>query len=120
MMRRFLLAPVFALGLGLALAGGPALAQSAADKAAVDAAKAQGLVGEQGDGYLGLVRGSADPAVSQAMAAINAGRAQTYSGIASKTGVTSTAAGEATAQQLIGRVPPGQYYKPLGGAWTRK
>ena len=116
MMRRFILAA----GLTLALAGGPAFAQSAADKAAVDVAKTQGVIGEQGDGYLGLVHGPADPSVSQAMAAINAGRAQAYSGIASKTGVTSAAAGEATAQQLIGRVPPGQYYKPLGGAWTRK
>jgi hypothetical protein len=116
MIRRLILAA----GLTLALAGGPALAQTSADKAAVDAAKVQGVIGEQGDGYLGLVHGSADPATSSAMAAINAGRAQAYGGIATKTGVTSEAAGEATAQQLIGRLSSGQYYRPLGGAWTRK
>jgi uncharacterized protein YdbL (DUF1318 family) len=115
-MRRFILAA----GLSLALAAGSALAQTPADKAAVDAAKAQGLVGEQADGFLGLVRGSADPAVSRALAAINAGRATTYSQIAAKTGVTAQAAGEATGQQLIGRLQSGEYYRPLNGSWTRK
>ena len=46
--------------------------------------------------------------------------AQAYQDIAAKTGVTPAAAGEATAQQLIGRLAPGGYYKPLNGSWTRK
>ena len=28
--------------------------------------------------------------------------------------------GEATARQLIARVPAGQMFKPLGGTWTKK
>ena len=117
MIRRFFLA--LSLGLGLAAAGG-ALAQTPADKAAVDAAKAQGVVGEQGDGFLGLVTGSADPAVTAAMQAINAGRSKAYQEIAARTGATPDAAGQATALQLFAKVPPGQYYKPLGADWTRK
>jgi len=115
MMRRILTA----LTLGLALTAGTAQAQSAAAKATVDAAKAQGAVGEQADGFLGVV-GGADSSVRAAVAEINAGRAQAYKDIAAKTGVTPEAAGEATAQQLIGRLPPGSYYKPLNGSWTRK
>jgi uncharacterized protein YdbL (DUF1318 family) len=115
MMRRILTA----LTLGLALAAGTAQAQSAGAKATVDAAKAQGTVGEQADGFLGIV-GGADSSVRAAVAEINSGRTQAYQDIAAKTGVTPAAAGEATAQQLIGRLAPGSYYKPLNGSWTRK
>jgi uncharacterized protein YdbL (DUF1318 family) len=116
MIRRTLIA----LTLGLSLAATGAAAQTAAAKATVDAAKSQGAVGEQGDGFLGLVSGSADPATKAAMAEINAGRAQAYKDIAARTGVTEAAAGEATARQLIDRLAPGAWYKPLGGSWTRK
>jgi uncharacterized protein len=116
MMRRLFLA----LTLGFSLAAtGAATAQSAA-KAVVDSAKSQGVVGEQADGMLGFVSGSADGSVRAAVSQINAGRAQAYKDIATKTGVTEQAAGEATADQLIDRLAAGEYYKPLGGAWTRK
>jgi uncharacterized protein YdbL (DUF1318 family) len=104
----------------LGLLAAPAAADLASDRAAVEAAKAAGTVGEQGDGYLGLVSGAADAAVSAAVKNINAGRAQVYADTASKTGTTAEAAGQATAQQLIAKLPPGQYYKPLGGGWSRK
>jgi len=81
----------------------PAFADLAADKATVDAAKAAGTVGEQGDGFLGIVGGSADPAQT-----------------AGKSGVTAAAAGQATGAQLIAKTPSGQYIKPLGGNWTKK
>ncbi len=116
MMRRVFL-PLF---LGAALAAGSAYAQSAATKDTVVAAKSAGQVGEQADGFLGLVSGSAPAEVKAAVAEINAGRAKAYQDIAAKTGVTEQAAGEATARQLITRVPPGGYYKPLDGSWTRK
>ncbi len=102
-------------------AGFPVMAaDAAAAKATVDAAKARGEVGEQGDGYLGLVAGNAPPEVRGALAEINVGRAEVYRDTAAKTGVTAEAAGQATARQLIERLPPGQYYRPLGGGWTRK
>jgi uncharacterized protein YdbL (DUF1318 family) len=110
-----------ALGLALLLAlVQPAFADLASDKAAVDAAKAAGTVGEQGDGYLGLVKGSADGATTAAMNAINAARANVYAQTAAKSGVSREAAGQATGAQLIGRLPAGEYYKPLDGGWTRK
>src|SRR5262245_1946002 len=118
------------LALSLAMTGGallavtlpsvPATAQTAAQKAAVDTAKAAGTVGEQGDGYLGFVTPSTDPMLAAAVAAINAGRDQVYQETATRTNVSKQAAGEATAQQLFARLPPGQFFRPLNGNWTRK
>lgn len=104
----------------LVMGAGTAFADPAGDKAAVDAAKAAGVVGEQGDGYLGFVGGSGDAALTGAMNNINNGRATVYAEAASKSGVSRDAAGQATGAQLITRVPPGQYFKPLGGNWTKK
>lgn len=118
MMRKTL--TVLAIGLSLAAAGaGAALAQTAAAKAAVDAGKAAGTVGEQADGYLGIVSGG-DAALRASVAEINAGRAAAYKDIAAKTGVTPEAAGQATAKQLYSRLAPGQYWKPLDGGWMKK
>ena len=103
----------------LMLLATPAFADLAADKAAVDAAKATGTVGEQGDGYLGIVT-SADGTLTAAVNAINAGRANVYADTAAKSGTTRDAAGQATGAQLIARTPPGQFIKPLNGGWTKK
>ncbi len=111
---------VLALGLAMTAAGaGLAMAQSAAAKATVDAAKTAGTVGEQADGYLGIVSGG-DAALRAAVAEINTGRAAAYKDIAAKTGVTREAAGQATAKQLYARLAPGQYWKPLDGGWMKK
>jgi uncharacterized protein YdbL (DUF1318 family) len=110
---------MIAIAAALTMIAGAAAAQSPAQKAAVDAAKIAGTVGEQGDGFLGLVTpGDAD--LTAAVAEINARRADLYRDTAAKTGVTVEAAGQATARQLYGRIASGQWYKPLGGDWTRK
>ena len=96
-----------------------AYADVAASKAVVDQAKAQGIVGEQGDGYLGLVTGTAPDDVKAAVAEINAGRSKVFADTAAKAGTSPAAAGEATAKLILAKMPPGQYYKPLGGAWTK-
>lgn len=103
------------------LIAGAAHADIAAAKIAVDAAKAQGVLGEQSDGFLGLVTGSADAAVKAAMAEINAGRAQVYAQAAAKNGVTPEAAGAAAYASVISaKLKPGEFYKPNGGGWVRK
>jgi hypothetical protein len=109
---------VFA-SLALVLLATPAFADLAADKATVDAAKVAGKVGEQADGYLGIVAG-ADGAITTAVNDINAGRREVYTQTATKSGVTPDAAGQATGAQLIAKVPAGQFFKPLGGAWTKR
>lgn len=120
MIRKTMTVLALAASLGAVSFGAlPALAQSAAAKAAVDAGKAAGTVGEQADGFLGVVSGG-DAALRAAVAEINAGRAAVYKDTAAKTGVTAEAAGQATAKQLYGRLAPGQYWKPLNGGWTKK
>lgn len=113
------------LAIGAALLAGAALtpvaavAQSA--KAAVDAAKAAGIVGEQADGYLGFVTGAADPALKAAVDQINAGRAQVYKEAAARSGATPQAAGESAFVQVVQpKLRPGEYYRPHGGGWVRK
>ena len=95
-------------------------AQSASAKGAVDEAKAQGVVGEQADGFLGFVAGGGGPGLHAAVAEINAGRAEAYRDAAARTGVTPAAAGEATARQLAARLPPGQYFRSAEGGWRRR
>ena len=82
--------------LALLLTSAPAFADLASDKAAVDAAKAAGTVGEQADGYLGIVSG-ADGTVTAAVNEINAAAA-VYSQTAAKSGVTPDAAGRRPAR----------------------
>jgi uncharacterized protein YdbL (DUF1318 family) len=105
----------------LALAAAPpAIAQTAAAKAAVDAAKAAGIVGEQADGFLGFVK-PGDAAQQAAVAEINAGRAQLYREAAAKNNVSAQAAGASAYTNVVqARIKPGEYFKPAGGGWTRK
>lgn len=98
-----------------------ALAQTAAAKATVDAAKAAGIVGEQADGFLGFVTSSSDAALRTAVAEINAGRAQLYREAAAKNGVSVEAAGASAFTNVVqARIKPGEFFKPAGGGWTRK
>ena len=98
-----------------------AVAQTAEAKAAVDAGKAAGLVGEQADGFLGFVVPVADPALKSAVAEINAGRAAVYREAAARSGATPEAAGaSAYINAVQPRLKPGQFYKPASGGWVRK
>ena len=116
--RNFLQAAALAGALFLA---GVASAQTTQAKAAVDAAKAQGVVGEQSDGFLGYPKGGADAAVKAAVEEINAGRAQLYREAAARNGVTPAAAGAAAFEQVVrAKLKPGEYYRTPDGAWARK
>ncbi len=99
----------------------PVAAQAMNAKAAVDAAKAEGVVGEQADGFLGFVKPSSDTALRSAVAEINAGRAQLYREAAAKNGVSVEAAGASAFTTVVQtKLKPGEYYKPAGGGWVRK
>ncbi|WP_296599003.1 YdbL family protein [Phenylobacterium sp.] len=104
-----------------ALAVTPAAAYAMDSKAAVDAAKAQGVVGEQADGFLGFVKPSSDPALKAAVEDINQGRAALYREAAAKNGVSVEAAGASAYSTVVqSRIKPGEYYKPAGGGWVKK
>ena len=104
-----------------ALAIAPAAAIALDAKSAVDAAKAQGVVGEQADGFLGLVKASNDTALKAAVQEINEGRAALYRQAAAKNGVPVEAAAAAAYTSVVqAKLKPGEFYKPAGGGWVRK
>ena len=110
-----------ALAVGVAALCSPAMADVAQSKALVDQAKAAGAVGEQSDGYLGLVKGGSDVALKAALDEINAGRAQVYREAAARNGVTPAAAGAAAYETVVKlKLKPGEYYRTPDGAWARK
>lgn len=111
-----------ALSVTAAAIATPAAAYDlASDKAMVDAAKAQGIVGEQADGFLGFVTPSSDAALKAAVDNINAGRRDLFSQAAAKNGVSVDAAGQsAFATSIFPNLPAGYYYQDATGAWIKK
>lgn len=114
----FVIAAVVA-ALGVAATG--AFAQSAEQKAMVDRAKAEGIVGEQADGYLGFRVSSSDPALNEAVQVINSGRRQAYARSAAEAGTTAAVAGAVMFEnQLLPRITSGQWYRTNDGRWVQR
>lgn len=105
--------------IGLAFA--MALFAPAAHADALDNAKASGVVGEQRDGYLGIVSSGADAATQRLVQDINLKRRDRYRQIAQSTPGSTLADVEALAgSKIIGQTPAGQYVQNASGAWVRK
>lgn len=108
--------PISALVFGLLAFAAPALAQDSV----VEQARAAGLVGEQADGYLGIV-GSAPGDLKARVDQINIKRRALYTQTASERGVTVDAMAAATACELFqSRVGPNQAYRDESGAWRKR
>lgn len=99
----------------------PALADIAASKALVDAAKRQGVVGEKSNGYLGFVKASSDTGLKAAVDEINAGRQTVYTQAAAKNGVSADAAGQsAFVNVIMPKLNAGESYQDASGNWVKK
>lgn len=83
-------------------------------------AKAQGLVGEQANGYLGLVKASAGAEVKAMMNNINAQRKKEYQAIARRNNTELKVVEALAGKKAIDRTPPGQYVKLPSGQWVKK
>lgn len=104
-----------------AMVATPAMADVAASKALVDAAKKQGIVGEKSNGYLGFVKASSDTALKAAVDEINAGRQTVYTQAGAKNGVSADAAGQATfLNHIQPKLSAGEYYQDASGNWLKK
>ncbi|SCK30880.1 YdbL family protein [Vogesella sp. LIG4] len=99
------------IAIGLLLCSGLAMALD------LGSAKTQGLVGEQPDGYLGVVK-STPEAVALA-ADINAKRREAYDAIAKKNGATIDQVAALAGQKAIDKAAPGSYVK-ANGQWVKK
>lgn len=109
---------IAAAALGVAAIGGTAAYAFFQDAAAE--LRASGQVGEQADGYLGIV-GSAPADVRARVDQINIERRAAYTRLAAQRGVTIEETARATGCQLFAtRVGPGQYYRLPDGVWRRR
>ncbi len=83
----------------------------------LDGAKRQGILGEQADGYVGIVKPS--PAAVELARDINEKRRQSYQDLAKRNGVSADSVARLAGQKLTDRAPPGEYVRQ-GGEWVRK
>ena len=96
-------------------------AQTSSAKATVDSAKARGEIGEQIDGYLGVVDGaSPSTAVRNAMSEINIARKAVYTKAADNGNVQTPIFAQLTGEKTIKKAPSGQFVKDATGVWKRK
>lgn len=94
---------------------------SAAFAMDLDSAKAQGLVGEQLNGYVGLVTTSPSHDVQVLVDDINARRRAAYEKVAAQTqGASLSDVEKLAAAKLIARTPSGQMVQDASGRWVKK
>jgi uncharacterized protein len=105
----------------LGVAAGAAFAQTAGQKAMIDAAKAQGTVGEQADGYLGFRQPSSDPALTEAVTVTNTARREAYANSARTAGTTTEVASARAFETIVlPRISSGQWYRNAQGQWVQR
>jgi uncharacterized protein YdbL (DUF1318 family) len=94
---------------------------SAAFAMDLDSAKAQGLVGEQLNGYVGLVTTNPSHDVQVLIDDINARRRAAYEKVAAQTqGASLSDVEKLAAAKLIARTPSGQMVQDASGRWVKK
>lgn len=96
-----------------------ALVAATAPAADLGQAKAAGYVGEQLDGYLGLVRPDAPADVKALVQDINQKRRAEYANIARKNGVPVEQVAHLTAEKVIQQAAPGHYVQTPAG-WKKR
>ncbi len=82
------------------------------------AARAAGQVGEQPDGYLGVVGGAAD--LRALVSKINIQRKSAYTRQAGASGATVEQFAFTSGCNLIAQTAPGEKYQAPGGAWRTR
>lgn len=83
-------------------------------------AKAAGFVGEQADGMLGIVDGSAPASVKSLVESVNAKRWEGYASIAKKNGTSPVAVAALAGERNIDKTQAGHYVKRSGEGWQKK
>jgi uncharacterized protein len=113
------LLPRFTLGalLAVLLLCAPVFALQAEE---IDAAKQAGIVGEQVDGYLGLVRADASAEVKVLVDEVNTRRRAAYEEIAAKNGTSVETVARLAGAKLIARAAAGELVRDDTGQWKKK
>ena len=82
--------------------------------------KADGLIGEQADGYLGLVAQNVPADIKKLVAEVNAKRKAGYQKIAAKQGTSLTEVEKVGGNTAIEKTLPGNYIRDANGVWHKK
>lgn len=102
---------------GLAFLAGAAHAASAL----IEDAKDRCIVGEQADGYLGVVDGAnADATLLREVRDVNQQRKAFYADLAARNGVSIDVTAALTAEKLINDAGPGECVRDQSGAWIQR
>jgi uncharacterized protein YdbL (DUF1318 family) len=110
---------ILAAGIGLGAVMGTTAAYAMLQDASAQL-RASGQVGEQADGYLGLV-GSAPAAVRAQVDSVNIKRRAYYTDLAAKRGAKIEEVAATTACELFRtKVAGGQYYRLPDGVWRQR
>ena len=110
---------ILAAGIGLGAVLGTTSAFAMLQDASAQL-RASGQVGEQADGYLGLV-GSAPAAVRAQVDSVNIKRRAYYTDLAAKRGAKIEEVAATTACELFRtKVAQGQYYRLPDGVWRQR
>lgn len=83
-------------------------------------AKDQGLIGEQTDGYIGLVADNAPAAVRALVEQVNEQRRQEYQRIANENGIELNQVARLAYERAVQATQSGHYIQNSGGRWVRK
>ena len=110
---------ILAITILAGTAGLVASPASAADPQ-IEAAKDNGVVGERIDGYLGIVDGSADSALTRRVQDINNKRRAAYDDLAKQTNTTTEQVARVTGEKLIAQAGSGEYVMDDSGSWKQK
>ena len=83
-------------------------------------AKQEGWIGEQTNGYLGLVKSDAPADVKALVSQVNAERKAHFAQIAAKNGIAEAEAAKVFAREAAERTVPGNFVQNAAGGWVRK
>jgi uncharacterized protein YdbL (DUF1318 family) len=102
------------------LAGGAGAAYALVQGDAAASLRSTGQVGEQADGYLGVV-GSVSSAVRAQVDSVNIQRRAYYTDLAARRGAKIEEVAATTACELFRtKVAPGQFYRGTDGVWKKR
>ena len=82
--------------------------------------KADGLIGEQSNGYLGLVAQNAPSDIRKLVAEVNAKRKAGYQKIAAKQGASLSDVEKVGGNTAIDKTLRGNYIRDANGTWRKK
>ena len=83
-------------------------------------AKSKGWVGEQANGYVGIVQPGVSADVKALVNDINAKRKAKYQGIAQRNNTSLQAVEVLAGKKAMEKTPSGQYIKPPSTGWVKK